>query len=56
MAASFWHRTYTAKAEPAALSPIARIERADRFFAAIGAVIRHGGTRAYYAENADYGR
>jgi antirestriction protein ArdC len=45
---------YTAKAEPPALLPIARIERADRFFAATGAFIRHGGTRAYYAEGADY--
>jgi len=45
---------YTAKAEPPALLPIAHIERADRFFAATGAVIRHGGTRAYYAEGADY--
>jgi antirestriction protein ArdC len=34
--------------------PIARIERADRFFAATGAVIRHGGTRASHAEGADY--
>ena len=31
-----------------------RIERADRFFAATGADIRHGGTRAYYAEGPDY--
>ena len=45
---------YTAKAEPTALLPIQRIERADRFFAATGAVIRHGGTRAYYADGADY--
>jgi antirestriction protein ArdC len=45
---------YTAKAEPPALLPIARIERADRFFAATGGIIRHGGTRAYYAEGADY--
>jgi antirestriction protein ArdC len=45
---------YTAKAEPSALSPVQRIERADRFFAATGADIRHGGTRAYYAEGPDY--
>ena len=45
---------YTAKAEPPALSPVQRIERADRFFAATGADIRHGGTRAYYAEGPDY--
>ena len=45
---------YSAKAEPPALPPAARIERADRFFAATGAEIRHGGTRAYYAEGPDY--
>src|SRR5471030_407894 len=45
---------YYAKAEPSTLSPIARIERADRFFAATGADIRHGGTRAFYAEGPDY--
>jgi antirestriction protein ArdC len=45
---------YSAKAEAPALSPLARIERADRFFAATGAVIRHGGTRAFYAEGPDY--
>jgi len=34
--------------------PIAeRITAADNFFAATGAVIRHGGNRAYYAEGAD---
>ncbi len=31
-----------------------RIEAADRFFAATGADIRHGGTKAYYAEGPDY--
>jgi antirestriction protein ArdC len=45
---------YTAKAEPPALTPLQRIERADQFFAATGADIRHGGTRAYYAEGPDY--
>ena len=45
---------YTAKAEPPALPPAARIERAERFFAATGAEIRYGGTRAYYAEGPDY--
>jgi antirestriction protein ArdC len=30
-----------------------RLERADCFFAATGAEIRHGGTRAYYAESPD---
>ena len=45
---------YYAKAEPPALPPLQRIEAADRFFAATGAEIRHGGTRAYYAEGPDY--
>ena len=45
---------YSAKTEPPTLSPMQRIERADRFFAATGAEIRHGGTRAYYAEGPDY--
>ncbi len=45
---------YTAKVEPPTLTPLQRIEAADRFFAATGADIRHGGTRAYYAEGPDY--
>ena len=45
---------YYAKAEPPALTPMQRIEAADRFFAATGADIRHGGTRAFYAEGPDY--
>ena len=45
---------YTAKVEPPALTPLQRCEAADRFFAATGADIRHGGTRAYYAPNPDY--
>ena len=45
---------YYAKAEPAALSPMQRLEAADRFFAATGIEVRHGGTRAYYAEGPDY--
>jgi antirestriction protein ArdC len=47
---------YAAKAEPPALPPAARIERADRFFALTGVDIRHGGTRAFYAEGPDYVR
>ena len=39
---------FYAKATPQ-LDPVARIERADRFFAALGATIRHGGNRAYYS-------
>ena len=34
--------------------PIERIEHADRFFAATGAVIRHGGDRAYYSPATDH--
>jgi antirestriction protein ArdC len=45
---------YTAKAEPPALTPLQRIDAADRFFAATGIEIRHGGPRAYYAEGPDY--
>jgi antirestriction protein ArdC len=45
---------YTAKAEAPALTPLQRIEGADRFFAATAADIRHGGTRAFYAEGPDY--
>lgn len=36
-----------------ALDPVARIERAEAFFAATGADIRHGGNQAYYAAGAD---
>jgi antirestriction protein ArdC len=45
---------YYAKAEPPALTLPQRIEAADRFFAATGADIRHGGSRAYYAPGPDY--
>ena len=37
-----------------ALTPMQRLEAADRFFAATGADIRHCGTRAYYALGPDY--
>ena len=36
------------------LDPVQRIESAERFFAALGADIRHGGSRAYYAIEPDY--
>lgn len=39
---------YGQKAEPVR-DPIACIQHADRFFANTGAVIRHGGSQAYYA-------
>lgn len=45
---------YTAQDEAPALSPMQRIEAADTFFAATGADIRHGGTRAFYAEGSDF--
>ena len=44
---------YTPKAEPALPMP-ERIERADTFFHAIGANVRHGGNRAYYAPDSDH--
>ena len=45
---------YYAKAERPAVSPMQRLAAADRFFAATGVELRHGGTRAYYAEGPDY--
>jgi antirestriction protein ArdC len=45
---------YTGRVEAPALSAMQRLEAADTFFAATGADIRHGGTRAYYAEGADF--
>ena len=45
---------YSARPEPSAVTPLARIERADRFFAATGADIRHGGSRAFYSHGADF--
>jgi antirestriction protein ArdC len=43
---------YYAKAAPI-LDPVARIEHAEKFFAASGATIRHGGNRAFYSIAAD---
>ena len=43
---------YYAKADPQ-LDPVARIEHAEKFFAAVGAVIGHGGNRAYYSATND---
>ncbi len=45
---------HMAKPEAPALSLPQRCEAAERFFAATGADIRTGGTRAYYAEGPDY--
>ncbi len=44
---------YYAKPEPR-FSPIERIEHAEGFFRNTKADIRHGGTRAYYAQEPDY--
>ncbi len=43
---------YYQLAEPV-LDPVQRIEHAERFFAATGADIRHGGNQAYYALGSD---
>jgi antirestriction protein ArdC len=43
---------YYARAAPT-LDPVARIEIAERFFAATGANIGHGGNRAFYSHSAD---
>jgi antirestriction protein ArdC len=44
---------YYAKSVPT-LDPVARIDHAEKFFASMGATIRHGGNRAYYAQELDY--
>jgi antirestriction protein ArdC len=44
---------YSIKIDTPVLPIAQRIEAADTFFAATGAEIRHGGSRAYYAEGAD---
>lgn len=43
---------YYAKAAPQ-LDPVARTERAEKFFAALGAAIGHGGNRAFYSVTND---
>jgi antirestriction protein ArdC len=45
---------YYTQPEAPALALLERIDAADRFFVTTGADIRHGGTRAYYAEHPDY--
>ena len=47
-----WRKFITRKAAPA-LEPVARVRHAERFFAALGAAIRHGGNRAFYSIAAD---
>jgi N-terminal domain of anti-restriction factor ArdC len=46
---------YHAKPAPT-LDPVARIERVDKFFAAMNATVKHGGNRAYYAQELDMSR
>src|SRR5208282_5904760 len=43
---------FTAPAEPR-LDPVQRIAHAERFFAATGATIRHGGNQAFYSVTSD---
>ena len=43
---------YYAKAAPNP-DPVARVDHAEKFFAALGATIRHGGNRAFYSIAAD---
>lgn len=45
---------FYAMATPPQVSPPERIARAEAFFAALGADIRHGGNRAFYALEPDY--
>src|SRR5580693_5090698 len=44
---------FYAKAAPTH-DPVARIEHAEKFFAGLAATIKHGGNRAYYAQELDY--
>jgi len=44
---------FTAKAEPR-LASLQRRERAESFFAATGAEVRHGGNRAFYSASSDH--
>ena len=44
---------YYAKAVPTH-DPVARIDHAEKFFGSLGATIKHGGNRAYYAQELDY--
>lgn len=46
--------TYSLPSEDSSVRPMDRISHADAFFAATGAVIRHGGDKAFYAPGLDY--
>lgn len=43
-----------APSEPAGLPDVERIARAESYFAAIGAAVRHGGNRAFYTTAGDF--
>lgn len=45
---------YEAPSAPASLRPIERLERADAFVSATGAIVRHGGDRAYFSPASDH--
>jgi antirestriction protein ArdC len=45
---------YTPTARPEPTAALQRIERAEQFFSHLGAYIRHGGTRAFYALQPDF--
>lgn len=45
---------YAAALAPQPEAPFARIEAAERFFAAIGADVRHGGNRAFFSPTTDF--
>src|ERR1700739_5864 len=44
---------YYAKVVPTR-DPVARIDHVENFFGRLGATIKHGGNRAYYAQELDY--
>lgn len=45
---------YYARVEPQHTTTLERVESAERFFAATGARINHGGSRAFYRTDADF--
>jgi len=55
-----WHQCenlperFAPKAEPVQTPTMQRIERAEVFFAAAGATLRHGGNKAYFSPSADF--
>ncbi|MBB3135926.1 antirestriction protein ArdC [Rhizobium pisi] len=47
-------KSYAVPSEDNTVRPVDRIAHADAFFAATGALIRHGGDKAFYAPAPDY--